>query len=125
MGAYPEFVLTTRILGISPEMVGPDLFTLLETRTPIKEGNEAGGLPLFPGRAIHVPPHDGGEVLVFVANPLKLSGAAPPLSELSVDQLAPQNVTVAPVALSWSPMTKNLREEKLKMRVVAFAEEGR
>jgi len=54
----------------------------------MKEGNDWGGFPLFPGRAVHVPPHEGGEVLAFVANPLKLAGAGPPVSELSVDQLA-------------------------------------
>lgn len=71
----------------------------------MKEGSEWGGFPLFPGRAVQVPPHEGGEELAFVANPLKLSGAGPPVSELSVDQLALQNVTVAPVASQWVDAT--------------------
>jgi hypothetical protein len=124
LGAYPGSVLTTTILTMSPEMVEPDLLTWLETRTPMKEGSEAGGFPLFPGPAFHISPQDGG-VLVLEAKPLKLSGAAPPLRELSRDQLALQKVTVVPLALLLSPITKAPLAGKAKISVVVLAEEGR
>ena len=49
----------------------------------------------------------GGFVLVVLANPLKLAGAAPPLSVFSFDHPAPQNVTGFPTTAAWSPITND------------------
>lgn len=79
-----------------PEIVLPDWLTLLVTITPMNDGNGPGGADeLLPEPAVHVPPQDGGVVLVVAAKPLNADGAAPPLSLLRVDHCAhrrPHNV---------------------------------
>ena len=91
------------MLGASPEIVDPDWVMLLATTTPMKGGIVSGGLELLPGRLVQVSLQAGGLVLTSEAKPLKLSGAGPPLSTLSRDQLWPQNST-DPVSVS-SPTT--------------------
>jgi hypothetical protein len=75
------------MLGASPEIVDPDWVMLLETTTPMKGGIVSGGFELLPGLLVQVSPQAGGLVLTSEAKPLKLSGAGPPLSTLSRDQL--------------------------------------
>jgi hypothetical protein len=59
---------------------------------------------LLPGSVVQLCPHTGAVVLS--SNPLKLLGALPPLSELSFDHWAPQNVTVVPFAALLFPIAK-------------------
>lgn len=108
-----------------PETVSPDLVIELETRVPMKDGSTSGGAPLLPGPVVHVPPQLGGVLLKVFAKPLKLSGAGPPLNELSVDQFAPQNVTAVPLAASLSPIAKAPRDGKAKIVVLLLSEDGR
>src|SRR5438094_10455594 len=62
----------------------------------------AGGCGLLPGPVVQFAPQLG--VAGLSANPLKLAGAAPPLSVLSFHHCAPQNVTWVPLALLPSPI---------------------
>ena len=103
-GPY-DVVWTTTSRVTVPEMLDPDLVTLLVTSVPMYVGTEAGGAPLLPGSAVKVPPHRGG-LPGAVAKPLKALGAAPPLSELAESHWAPKNVTVAPVVALRSPTAK-------------------
>src|ERR1041385_2337394 len=89
-----------------PDTVAPDLPMELDAITPIKGGTAAGGFELFPGRLIQFPPQLGGTVLVWLAKPLKASGAEPPLSPLIFAHSAPQKVTDWPIPVSISPTTK-------------------
>src|SRR5437867_5941239 len=109
--------------GISPEILFPDLETLLEAMTAMKEGTVAGGAGLLPGLVVQLPPQLGGVVLRVLAKPLKLWGACPPVKEFTFDHCAPQKVT-EPVAVRL-PTTKEPRFRKAKTSVVALAEEGR
>src|SRR6188508_2634771 len=64
----------------------------------------AGGPELFPGSVDHRWPQ--AELLLgSFANPLKAAGAGPPFSALSIDHLAPQNVTAFPTPAFRSPIT--------------------
>jgi hypothetical protein len=79
-----------------PEIVEPALVTVLATPTVIYSGKYAGGLELLPPVDVQLPPHAIGFGVPDDAYPLKLDGAGPPLSELSVNHCGPQNVTVFP-----------------------------
>src|SRR5438876_8489536 len=59
-----------------------------------------GGSELLPGSVVQ-----GLQPFAWLAQPLKLGGADPPLSELSFHHWAPQNVTVLPTIAFWSPIT--------------------
>src|SRR4051812_11701166 len=87
-------------------MTEPFFVTELETITVMYCGMAAGGPELLPGSLVHVPPQMAGAVLVALANPLKLDGAAPPLKEFCFAHCAPQNVTWFPTMALLSPMTK-------------------
>ena len=104
-------------------MFDPDLAMALETITAMKDGTLPGGEELLPGCVDQLPAQVGGVLLSVLANPLKLSGADPPLNEFTFDHCAPQKVT-DPVSL-WSPTTKEPRARKAKSKVFAVAEAGR
>src|SRR5213596_2789759 len=88
---------------VLPEICDPDCDTELVTITPMKSGSgPAGGCGLLPGPVVQFAPQLG--VAGLSANPLKLAGAAPPLSVLSFHHCAPQNVTWVPLALLPSPI---------------------
>jgi hypothetical protein len=106
-----------------PVISDPDLVTVLELITAVKDGTLAGGPELLPGDVDQLPPQLGGVLLSVLANPLKLAGAAPPLSEFTFDHCAPQNVT-DPVSV-WSPTTKEPWSRKAKINVCAVAEDGK
>jgi hypothetical protein len=80
----------TTILRLLPEIVEPDFVALLVAITLIKEGTLAGGPELFPGSFFHVPPHVGVAVLVELAKPLNVDGAALMLSPFCFDHCEPQ-----------------------------------
>src|SRR6266550_257774 len=103
--AYPALVFTITICGISPEIVAPDLLIEPDTMTAIYEGTLLGGSELLPGSVVQVPPQLGGVVLLWLAKPLKLAGALPPLKEFSFDHCAPQKVTELPTTAFRSPIT--------------------
>jgi hypothetical protein len=88
-----------------PLIVVPFLVVELETMMVMNLGTVAGG-PVSPAMLVQVPPQLDGLGVVLVANPLKLDGVAPPLSEFPLDHLDPQNVTFCPTAAFRSPMTK-------------------
>ena len=75
----------------------PEFVIELVTITVICDGTLLGGSELLPGLLFHVPPQIGGFVFVEFAKPLKLAGAAPPLSLFTLDHFAPQKVTLAPI----------------------------
>src|SRR5262249_27370826 len=105
LGAYPGWVLTTTSWTVLPAIDDPDLVTLPDTSTSMKAGSgPAGGRALLPGRVTQFCPHFGR--LGLFSNPLKLLGAAPPLSVLSFDHWLPQNVTKVPCAAFLFPITK-------------------
>jgi hypothetical protein len=89
-----------------PEIVDPDLLIELDTMIAIYDGMLSGGPELLPGSVVHVPPQLGGVVLLWLAKPLKLAGAVPPLKEFSFHHCAPQKVTDVPTAAFRSPITK-------------------
>jgi hypothetical protein len=68
---------------VLPAIVEPDLVIELDAMTAMNVGTLQGGPELLPGSLVQVPPQVGGNVLVEFANPLKLLGAEPPLSEFS------------------------------------------
>lgn len=72
------------------------------------------GEALFPGDVVHVPPQAGGAEDTSPANPLKLDGPDPWLSELSLNHCELQNVTPDPIPALRSPMTKTPRSGKAK-----------
>lgn len=76
-------------------IVDPDLAVELVTITAMYWGSgPAGGGALLPGSVLQAIPQLG--VLGCSANPLKLAGAVPPLSEFRSAHRAAQNVTVDP-----------------------------
>jgi hypothetical protein len=79
----------------------------LEAITAINCDTLAGGLEPLPGAVVQRSPHCGGLLGVLLAKPLNEAGADPPLSELSFDHRAPQNVILLPIAAFWSPTTKD------------------
>jgi hypothetical protein len=88
-----------------PEIVGPDLAEELVTITPINAGRgPSGGGELLPGSAPQTVPQLG--VFGLSAKPLKLRGAGPPPSELTLAHCAPQNMTELPTTEFLSPITK-------------------
>src|SRR6266487_4793916 len=88
---------------VSPEICEPDCDTELVTITPMNSGSgPAGGCGLLPGPVVQPVLQIG--VAGLSAKPLKLAGAAPPLSVLSFHHCAPQNVTWVPLALLPSPI---------------------
>src|SRR5690242_5649762 len=90
--------------GVLPEICAPDFDDELATITPMKAGNgPAGGGALLPGSVVQPVPQLGTDG--FLAKPLKLAGAAPPLSAFSFDHCEPQNVTLVPFELLPSPIT--------------------
>src|SRR5216683_1886619 len=91
---------------MSPDIVDPDLLIELDTMIATYDGMVSGGSELLPGSAVQVPPQLDGVVLLWLAKPLKLAGAAPPLKEFSVHHCAPQKVTDVPTAAFRSPITK-------------------
>lgn len=92
-GLYPGSVKTIAIVGMLPEIVGPDFVMELLTITVINEGTLAGGPELLPGLLVHAPPQIAGLGLVELVKPLKPLGPGPPLSELKFAHRALQNVT--------------------------------
>jgi hypothetical protein len=75
--------------GVLPEIVEPDFVLELVTITPMNAGSgPAGGGVLLPGSVLQSTRQLG--VAGFSAKPLKLAGAAPPLSELSFHHCAPR-----------------------------------
>ena len=84
----------------------PDCTTELDAITVINRGMVLGGPELLPGLLVHVPPQVGGFVLVELANPLKLLGGLPLLSEFECAHCAPQKVTWLPMTALRSPITK-------------------
>ena len=93
-------------LRLLPEITEPLLAIELDTITVMNSGIAAGAPALLPGSLVQVPPHVAGDVLAELANPLKLDGAEPPLSELDFAHCAPQNVTWLPTIALLSPITK-------------------
>src|SRR5713226_1093467 len=113
------------MLLASPEIVEPDFTTLLDTSTPMYVGTVAGGFELAPGGVVQVMPHFGGSAEGAAAKPLKLAGAAPPLSLLTLDHFAPQKVTLAPICALWSPITKAPLARNANTTVFPLADAGR
>src|SRR5579872_33622 len=69
-------------------------------------GSVAGGSELLPGSVVNVPAQGlSAEGVTVTAQPLKLAGAAPPLTTLSFHHCAPQNVTDELVTALVSPTT--------------------
>jgi hypothetical protein len=89
-----------------PEITDPDFVIALATITRIVAGTLPGGLELLPGSVFHVPPQVAGFGVVIFANPLKESGAEPPLKLFCFAHCAPQNITDLPTTAFLSPMTK-------------------
>src|SRR5204863_7623289 len=88
---------------VLPEICDPDLDTELVTITPMNSGSgPAGGCGLLPGPVVQFAPQLG--VAGLSTKPLKLAGAEPPLSVLSIHHCAPLNVTWVPLALLPSPI---------------------
>jgi hypothetical protein len=100
-------VWTTTTVGALPAIVEPDVVIELDAMTAMYCGTVAGGPELFPGGLVHGSPQFGGLFGVSLAKPLKLDGAEPPLKLLTLDQCAPQKVTVLPTVAFWSPMTND------------------
>ncbi len=98
--------MTTTISETVPDMTESVCETELVTRTATKDGTVAGGPELFPVSVDHVEPQVAGVTSRLSANPLRLLGAGPPLSELVVAHCAPQKVTDAPSDALLSPTTK-------------------
>src|SRR5215510_2010458 len=89
-----------------PLIVGPLLVAELVTIMVMNLGTLAGAPVSPPAGAVHVPPQLTGFELVLFAKPLKLAGAAPPLSEFCLAHWAPQNVTFCPTTAFRSPIVK-------------------
>ena len=87
-------------------MVLPDWVTWSDTMTAICAGTLAGGAALFPVLDVQVLPQAGGEPFVDDAKPLNELGAEPPERLFALAHCAPHQVTDAPTAAFWSPMTK-------------------
>jgi hypothetical protein len=66
---------------VLPAIVGPDFVIELDAITAMYDGMLAGGPELLPGSLVQAPPQLGKPVVADSAKPLKLAGAAPPLSE--------------------------------------------
>jgi hypothetical protein len=79
LGAYPGSVLTITIFLTSPEIELPGWETVLDTATARYAGTLPGGPALLPTEVVYPVPQAGGAVPAPDANPLKLSGAIPPL----------------------------------------------
>lgn len=86
-GESSSSVLMRTSVGISPVIIDPDCVIELAAIAVMMWGMWCGGMALPMGVLVHVPPHSAGRGSVCWANPLKLSGAAPPLNELWSDQL--------------------------------------
>lgn len=71
-----------------PLIVEPLFVIELETIMPMNGGTVAGGLELFPGLLVQVPPQVG--VVIPSSNPLNALGAAPPVMGLFCDHCEPQ-----------------------------------
>lgn len=89
-------------------MVLPDWVTRSDTMTAICAGTLPGGEALLPVRDVQVLPQAGGAPVVDEANPLKELGAEPPERRFALAHCAPHQVTDAPTAAFWSPITKAL-----------------
>src|SRR3989442_15971589 len=90
----------TTIRAVLPLIVGPSFLTVVATTTPTHAGTSAGAWS-NPDDAVHVTPQAGAAA---AAKPLKLAGAAPPLSPFASHHCGLQNVTVPAAVVS--PMTK-------------------
>jgi hypothetical protein len=86
-----------------PEMLEPDLVTLLVTMMPRYCGTLAGDGALLPGAAWNVAPTVG--IPGAVAKPLKLSFYDPPVSEFVFSHCEPQKLTAFPIVALLSPIT--------------------
>ncbi len=116
--AYPEFVLIITIEGVFPEIVGPDLITVLVTITAIYDGTLVGDPELLPGSVVQVFPQEGGVVLSVFANPLNAPGTGPPDKLFSFCHCVPHHVTAVfgkAEAMVWSPNTKEPLDKKAKI----------
>ncbi len=126
--------MTTTIFPQSPLMSFPDLLTELATSTPMYEGTSVVGGGLFPGPVLNFVPQTAtgvvvGSVVTAPANPLKESGAIPPvrLFRLHHESLHQDTfvVALAPATVV-SPSTKAPRDGKAKTTaVLPVSDEGK
>ena len=86
--------MTITIEGVFPEIVRPDLLTVLVTITAIYDGTFVGDPELLPGSVVQVFPQEGGVMLSVVANPLSAAGAEPLVEWFSFCHCDPHHVTV-------------------------------
>src|SRR5436309_2851372 len=91
---------------MSPEIVSPDLVIELVTNTLMVGGTPLGRFESLPAVLVQVPPQVGAPAPMELANPLRLAGAGPPLSEFDLAHCDPQKTTCCPTTAFRSPITK-------------------
>src|SRR5688572_6334150 len=98
--------------------------TELVTSIAVYEGTSPGGGGLLPPVVLKVPPQTVGPAGTF-ENPLKLSGAGPPLTEFAALHCELQNVAVEPMAAFPSPITKLPPVVHWKTMTLSESDDGR
>src|SRR5258706_13493732 len=88
------------MIGLSPDIVEPDVVTEVVAITAMYAGTVAGGFELLPVDVLKPVPQTGSAGMA--AKPLKLEGA---LGRLIVAHCDPQNVTALPTPAAFLPIT--------------------